>query len=96
MKILAIEKASTGIDWENKNEILKAEARRVYELYREGAIKEIYFNNKHDVVLILECESMERATALLNSLPLVEEGLIVFETMTLTPYTGFDRIINRD
>jgi hypothetical protein len=41
----------------------------------------------------MECDTKEKATELLNSLPLVKKGLIAFELMQLNPYTGYDRII---
>lgn len=93
MKILAIEKEISGIDWDNENDTLEAEAYRVHELQQMGYLREIYFNESHNAVLILECESKEKALELLKSLPLIQKGLIRFEIMQLNPYTGFDRII---
>ncbi len=93
MKILAIENESRGINWSDQKEILKTEASAVYELIKEGLIREIYFNENKNAVLILECESMSKAIELLDLLPLVKKGLITFKVMELNPYTGFDRII---
>ena len=36
MKILAIEKEIGGVDWSNRDEILKQEALQVYELQKQG------------------------------------------------------------
>lgn len=36
-------------------------------------------------ILILECPTLEDAQAALNTLPLVERGLITFEWMPLMP-----------
>lgn len=96
MKILAIEKELNIIDWTSKNELLKEESRIVYKLYQEGAIREIYFNESKNAIMILECESISTAEELLKSLPLVKEGLIAFYLMELKPYTGFDRIIKNE
>jgi len=93
MKILAIEKEIGGVDWSNRDEILKQEALQVYELHKQGIIREIYFNQNHCAVIILECESTIVAVNILKGLPLVKNGLIDFEAMELTPYNGFDRII---
>lgn len=95
MKILAIEKELDGVDWKSETETLEAEARQVYKLQQTGFIREIYFDNNHNAILILECGTMEKAAELLNSLPLVKKGLIEFEIIALNPYTGFERIINK-
>lgn len=93
MKILAIETELDGADWEHKEETLRREAHRAYERYQEGFIRELYFNQHHNAVLILECESVEKATAVLSTLPLVKKGWIAFNLMPLTPYTGFERLM---
>jgi hypothetical protein len=93
MKILAIEKDLIDIDWSTENNTLVNEAKQAYQLYLSGYFREIYFNEFHNAVIILECESIEKANELLNSLPLVKKGLIAFELMQLNPYTGYDRIM---
>lgn len=94
MKFLAIEKDIPNTNWENIEKILADEARKVYELYLSGALREIYFNKAHNAVLILECESKNQAFQLLDSLPLIKSKMIEFEVMELLPYTGFQRIMN--
>jgi hypothetical protein len=96
MKILAIEKEIEGVDWENQDETLRKEAQKVYELYLCGNLREIYFTHENYAVLILECENIENAKELLNTLPLVQKGLIGFNIMQLNPYTGFERILLKD
>jgi hypothetical protein len=96
MKILALEKELNIIDWTSQNELLKEESRIVYNFYQEGTIREIYFNESKNAIMILECESISKAEEFLLSLPLVKEGLITFTLMELNPYTGFDRIINNE
>lgn len=93
MKILAIEKEIANIDWSTENDILVNEAKQVYQLYLSGYFREIYFNESHNAVIILECESIEKASELLNSLPLVKKGMIAFDLMQLNPYTGYERIM---
>jgi len=95
MKILALEKEVDGVDWSNLDEVLKQEAHHVYALQKQGIVREIYFNQNHCAVIILECKSAIVAKNTLNELPLVKSGLINFEVMELTPYNGFDRIIEK-
>ncbi len=92
MKTLAIEKEIKGINPEYDSELLRQESKRVWELMVQGIIREIYFNQKHNAVIIMECDTIQTAEKFLNSLPLVSKGLIAFELMTLLPYTGFERL----
>ena len=50
---------------------------------------------RHCAILILECDDKIKATVLLNELPLVKKGLIDFQLMALSPYSGLSRIIRQ-
>lgn len=93
MKILAVEKENSGTKQEEFAPFLKLETLKIWELYREDIIREIYFNQDHCAVIVLECMDIDEANAILNDLPLVKKGLISFEIMELTPYTGIERLI---
>jgi muconolactone delta-isomerase len=72
-----------------------AEARRVWELYQSGIVREIYFRaDRSEAVLILECADTNEAQHVLESLPLVKAELIQFELIPLAPYPGFARLFN--
>lgn len=92
MKILAIEREIKGVSWENSSELLREEAKHVYQLYLADTLREIYFNENKCAVLTLETQDKESAKEVLDNLPLVKSGMIKFEIMELRPYTGFDRL----
>ncbi len=93
MKILALEKEMPGATAEQFRAHFKAEARRVWELQQGGILREIWFTAAdHTAVIILECATVEEAGAALNTLPLVQAGLIRFEIHALVPYDGFARL----
>jgi len=93
MKILAIEKEFAGKTAEDFQPHLEAEALRVWELYKKGVIREIYFRaDRTNSVLILECENLEEVKEKLSTLPLVQAGLIYFDFIPLAPYPGFERL----
>ena len=93
MKILALEKEIPNTSPEQFTPHLKVEAACVWELYQNGHIREIYFRgDRKEAVLILECVDVEEADQLLDSLPLVQAGLIEFEVIPLVPYPGFERL----
>jgi hypothetical protein len=93
MKFLALERPVAGAAAERMKPLLKAEAKRVWELQKAGVLREIYFTPAHDAVLVLECADAQLAREALNSLPLVREDQIQFELTVLLPYTGFERLI---
>ena len=96
MKILALEREIEGVDWHNSEKLLKQEAQYVFQLYLSNSLREIYFTEEKNAVLILETTDRKAAEKLLNSLPLVKNGKIKFEIMELKPYSGFERIIKND
>ncbi len=93
MKILAIEKDAAGLDEVKLKNLLVPEAEHVWNLYKDGTVREIYFTQKdHRAVLILECEDEVTAEKILNTLPLVKENQIHFEIIPLKAYDGFERL----
>jgi hypothetical protein len=93
MKLLALERDIPNVHEADFRPHLQAEARRVWELYLSGVLREIYFRqDKSNAVLILECASLAEAQAVLHTLPLVQAGLIEFEVIPLAPYPGFARL----
>ena len=93
MKILALEAEGEGVLPEHFGLHRKAEARRAWELYQSGVIREIYFRaDRAEAVLILECADANEAQQILATLPLVQAGLIRFDVIPLTPYPGFGRL----
>lgn len=93
MKILAIEKEIKATKWENMEAILREEAHHVFQLYLSDSIREIYFTEEKNAVLILETKNKKSAKELLDDLPLVKNKKIRFDIVELKPYTGFERII---
>jgi len=97
MKILAMEKEVPGVTEEQFKPHLKAEARRVWELYQAGVFRELYFRaDRPDAVLVLECAGVEVARHMLDTLPLVKGKLIAFDLIPLRPYPGFARLFAVD
>ena len=96
MKIIALEKESGIIGSITDQDLLKTESAHVYKLYLSGYIREIYFNEHRQAIIILECSDLDDANNILDSLPLVKNGYIKFSLYQLLPYTGFNRIITQE
>jgi hypothetical protein len=92
MKILAISKEIPPVDWDSLEEMLKKEALALHEIYHEDLVREFYFTDRGEAVLVLESASLDEAGNILKRLPLVENGKIHFELMELHPYSGFARL----
>ncbi|HEX3050960.1 MAG TPA: hypothetical protein VHP83_09920 [Aggregatilineaceae bacterium] len=93
MRILAIEKEAPNLTAADFAPYSKMEAARAWELYQEGSIRELYFHrDEHIAVLMLECDDVDAAQKVLDTLPLVQAGLITFELMPLVAYPGFARL----
>jgi hypothetical protein len=93
MKYLAIEVENDGVKPNQYEAHLKDEAIKVLSLFEEGVVREIYFDQHHCAILVLECASIHEAELELSRLPLVTNGLIHFEIKELNPYTGFSRLL---
>jgi muconolactone delta-isomerase len=97
MKILALEHELPGATAEQFQQHANDEARKVWELYQSGVIRELYFRaDKNEAVLVLECASVIEAQEILASLPFVQAGLISFEVLPLKAYPGFARLFEKD
>jgi hypothetical protein len=93
MKLIALEIDAPGSEDEDFRPLLKAEARRAWELTQAGVIRELYFRqDNHAAVLVLEAAGPEEARQALETLPLVQAGLIEFQIVPLAPYDGFARL----
>jgi hypothetical protein len=93
MKILAMAKDAPGTTPEDFQPYLELEAKSVWELYKNGIVREMYFRQESpDAVLVLECEDLSQAEMALDELPLVKQGLIEFNCIGLVPYPGFERL----
>jgi muconolactone delta-isomerase len=94
MRILAIERAVRGVQAASFTpELAASEARRAWELWQAGTIRELYFRaDESSAVLMLECKDAGAAWKALSSLPLVAAGLIEFEVLPLRAYPGFGRL----
>ena len=95
MKFLALEKEIPDVD-NNRftQELLRMEAVQAWKLTQQAIFREIYFrSDSHEAVIILECDSLEFAHDALNSLPLMQAGLIAFDIAPLVPYRRFCTVI---
>jgi len=93
MEILAMKREIPGVGEDDFKPHLKAEAARVWELYRIGVFRELCFRkDRPAAALMMECADVKESNQVLETLPLVREGLIDFDVIPLVPYPGFARL----
>ena len=91
MKILALEREIEGTLWDNTETLLEQETEHIFQLYLSDNLREIYFTEDKNAILIMETTDKKVAERLLNSLPLVKFGKIKFEIMELRDCLNFAR-----
>lgn len=94
MKILGLSKLRPGATLEQVRAHLPAEAHHAWELYKQGIFREMYTcQDRPGAVVILECETVEAAREVINSLTLVKEGLTEFDLIPLGYFKSFELLI---
>jgi len=95
MKFLALEVENFPVNWAVvAPDLLKNEARHVYDLQQAGHIRQIFWRADTKTAIIeWECSSMQDIESMTASFPLVMEGYIHFDVIPLIPYSGFDRLL---
>ncbi len=91
MKILAIITAAEGTSPERMQDYLVEENKIVWDLYKSGLIREMYFRS--DVlgaVFVFECANLAEAQQALNQLPLIEAGILMAQIIPLAPFTNLE------
>ncbi len=95
MKILALDKVGDiPTSEQDIKRLIQTEAKQIWDLKRDGLIRETYFRqDRPGTVLVLECESVEEARQIIQSLPLVQAGLTDFELIPLGHYAPLDLLL---
>lgn len=94
MKILVLPKPIDGGAREEMLRHAAAEIQAVWELYKQGTVREFYTraNEPHRVVLLLESASVEAARDTLATLPFAQLHLIDFDVIPLAPFFGLEHL----
>jgi len=94
MKILVMPKPIAGVSREEMMQHAPAEIQAVWELYKQGVVREFYTraNEAGRVVLMFESASVEAATDALATLPFAQLHLIDFDIIPLAPFFGLEHL----
>jgi len=90
---LVITHDKPNVYWKEQEQILKQEARVLWDLQKKGVIRSIWFTkNTREAILIIEAEDPIRTKEIVDTFPLVEEGLISYDIVELIAYDGYERL----
>ena len=94
MKILVMPKPIEGVSREEMLRHAPAEIQAVWELYKQGIVREFYTraNEPNRVVLMFESTSVEAARDALATLPFAQLHLIDFDVIPLAPFFGLEHL----
>jgi len=67
----------------------ESELRALWELYRDGAVREMYSPGSPGAVLIVESDSVVTAQRVLAQLPLIANEIMTLELIELHPFAAF-------
>lgn len=77
----------------NLRDLLRAEAAAVWELQKQGVIRDLWFTKAdRRAIIMLECTSLEEAKQHVAGLPMVRAELIDFTLLELSCYDGIERL----
>jgi hypothetical protein len=94
MKILVMPKPTEGISREEMLRHAPAEIRALWELYKQGIVREFYtrVNEPGGVVLVFESASEEEALEAIATMPFAQLHLIDFDVIPLAPFFGLENL----
>ncbi len=91
MKVLVTLQPTEGIKPEDLRAHVVEENQVVWELYKVGIIREMYFRGDgRGAIFVLESASIDAAKEALSPLPMLRDGLLIAEFIGLNPFTQLE------
>ena len=90
---LVITHDKPNVNWKEQEQLLKQEAKVLWNLQKNGIIRNIWFTrNTSEAILIIEADDTIRTKEIIDTFPLVKEGLITYDIVELVAYDGYERL----
>ncbi len=90
---LVITHDKPNVNWKEQEQLLKQEAKVLWDLQKNGIIRNIWFTkNSREAILIIEADDTIRTKEIIDTFPLVKEGLITYGIVELVAYDGYERL----
>jgi hypothetical protein len=72
-----------------------AELRALWELYRDGFVREMYSPAGPGAILVVEAESVQEAERRVSQFPLIAAGVMALEVIELRPFAAMEMLFSR-
>jgi hypothetical protein len=69
-----------------------AELRALWQLYRDGVVREMYSPAGPGAMLVLEADSVSGAERRVSQLPLIAAGVMALEVIELRPFVAIEML----
>lgn len=84
MKVFAIASRPSSVAAEEVRKRLPDEVPPTLQLYLDGKIEQFWFREGMGPIFLMNVDTVEKAKAILNTLPLVAENLMTYEFLPVT------------
>lgn len=85
MKVFAIASIAPGTTIPDVQKHLPSEVPATLKLYLDGKVDQFWFQEDTGPIFLMNVASVDEAKSILNSLPLVEENLMSYQYIPVTP-----------
>jgi hypothetical protein len=85
MKVFAIASAKSTLTPDQLQKHMPKEVPATLKHYLDGKIEQFWFREKAGPIFLMNVGSIEEAKAELDTLPLVQAGLMTYELLPVTP-----------
>lgn len=94
MKILVLAQRKADLSVDQLRPHFKAEVEAVWNLYKQGVIREFYTRADQGgpAILMVESETVEAAQKTLSALPMVEQNMLNLELIPLAPFASLSHL----
>lgn len=94
MKVMAIASINKPMSPEQRAQVMPREVPATLTLYLEGTIEQFWYRaDKPGVIFLMNVESVEKAKAAIEALPLVTGGFATYEYMQVGPLAPLGMLI---
>jgi hypothetical protein len=93
MKVMAIGALKAPLTPEQRDEILSKEVPHTLQMYLDGKIEQFWFRADTGPIFLMNTESVEKAKADVDHMPLVAAGLATYQFWPVGPLAPLGRLI---
>lgn len=96
MQFLMIATIKPGTPKRNVVELIRTEAVAAWKLYASDIVRTIHYKaDLSGAVMMMEAETEEEIKNAINTLPMIQDGVLEAEIIPLKPYTAFGKLFEK-